>query len=150
MRATKNYFRIHTKDQAYKTQRPRGLFTAIDKLVDENLLSDEELEQYGKKKLWFEANLPIPPFYEDGNSIQAITWYKNSVQGIKMFSRMDFYLTMAEKYQLPLFITQTDNVPGEIIYEDEYQIGVVNSSHSGEGFETKSYDSIQGIIRIEI
>ncbi len=33
------YFRVHTKDIAYITQQPRGLFTAIGKLVEAKTLT---------------------------------------------------------------------------------------------------------------
>jgi len=135
----KGYFRIHTRDCAYMTQRPRGLFTAIGKLVDSHMLTEEEVKRYWENRHWFEAHLPVPPFYGDGNSVKAITWYKQNAQGLAMFHRMDFYLAMAEKYELPLFITQTDRSPGPIVYEDEYQIGVINSEHSGDGFRTSEY-----------
>lgn len=35
------YYRIHTADIAYITQQPRGIFTAIGKLVDAGILSEE-------------------------------------------------------------------------------------------------------------
>ena len=39
---------------------------------------------------------------------------------------MTFYRTMCRKYNLPLFRTDCSEVPGEIIYEDEFQIAVKN------------------------
>ena len=133
------YFRIHTDDNAYLTQRPRGLFTAIGKLVDQNKLTQKEVDEYWKNRHWFENNLPVPPFYDDGNTIRAITWYKNTEAGMGMFQKMDFYFSMAEKYEQPLYITQTDISPGKIVYEDDFQIGVVESNHSGESFTTVEY-----------
>ena len=40
------YYRIHTADIAYITQQPRGLFTAIGKLVDAKTLTEEELNAF--------------------------------------------------------------------------------------------------------
>ena len=37
-----NYYRIHTADTAYITKQPRGIFTAVGKLVDSGILSSEE------------------------------------------------------------------------------------------------------------
>ena len=37
------YYRIHTADIAYITQQPRGIFTAIWKLVEAKILPEEEL-----------------------------------------------------------------------------------------------------------
>ncbi|MBO4639688.1 MAG: hypothetical protein J5710_08035 [Treponema sp.] len=36
------YYRIHTADIAYITQQPRGIFTAIWKLVEAKILPEEE------------------------------------------------------------------------------------------------------------
>ena len=36
------YYRIHTEDMAYLTKQPRGLFTAVGKMVDAKLLTEEE------------------------------------------------------------------------------------------------------------
>ena len=41
------YFRVHTKDIAYITQQPRGLFTAIGKLVEAKTLTQEDIDTYG-------------------------------------------------------------------------------------------------------
>ena len=58
------YYRIHTADIAYITQQPRGLFTAIGKLVDAKTLTEEETAEYWKNREYFEKVLPVPPFYE--------------------------------------------------------------------------------------
>ena len=42
------YYRVHTADIAYITQQPRGLFTAIGKLVDAKTLTQEETAEYWK------------------------------------------------------------------------------------------------------
>lgn len=36
------YFRVYTSDIAYLTQQPRGIFTAVGKLVDAKILTQEE------------------------------------------------------------------------------------------------------------
>lgn len=131
---TAKFFRVHTKDLAYATQLPRGLFTAVGKLVDGKVLTAREVEEYWENRNWFEEHLPVPPFYVDGNSIKAITWYKNNPLGNEMYERMGFYRQMAAKYGVPLFRTNSVRVPGRVVYEDDYQIGVVESQHFGEGF----------------
>lgn len=133
------YFRIHTHEKAYITQQPRGLFTAIGKLVDSETLDQSEVEEYWKNRRYFEAQLPVPPFYEDGNSIKAITWFKNTPEGTLMFQKMDFYFAMARKYGLELSLTQTNETPGCIVYEDEFQIAVVHSKHEGVGYNRREY-----------
>lgn len=133
------FYRVHIQEIAYYTKRPKGLFAAIGNLVDQKVMCDAEIEVYWKNRRWFEANLPIPPFYADLKPTLPITWYKNNALGNEMFSRMAFYFTMALKYDRRPYITSTDSEPGEIVYEDDFQIGVVDSKHSGTGFSTIAY-----------
>ena len=39
---------------------------------------------------------------------------------------MTFYREMAKKYGLKLYMSKCSEVPGEIIYEDDFQIAVKN------------------------
>lgn len=133
------YFRIHTADHAYLTKQPRGLFTAIGKLVDKKTMNESEIAEYWKNREWFEKYLPIPPFYKDNNPERAITWFKNSNEGQEMFSKMTHYIDMAKKYKLNLYITETSIVPGKIIYDDKFQIAVTGSGHSGEEYITYEF-----------
>jgi hypothetical protein len=120
------FYRIHTTDIANHTQQPRGLFVAIWKLVEEKKLTEYEEKKYWENRKWFEANLPVPPFYAQGNPQKAITWYKDNDSGNSMCFRMSFYFEMAKKYSLALYKTISENVPGEIIYEDDFQIAEAN------------------------
>lgn len=90
------YYRIHTADIAYITQQPRGIFTAIGKLVDA------------------------------GNPDKAITWFKDTPEGNRIYSEMTFYHEMARKYGTQLYMSECDEIPGEIIYEDDFQIAIKN------------------------
>ena len=109
------YFRVHTADIAYITQQPRGIFTTVGKLVDAKTLSEEETAEYWKNREYFEKVLPVPPFYESGNKERATTWFKDTPQGTDIWRQMDFYRS------------DTDEIPGEIIYEDDFQIAVINT-----------------------
>ncbi|MBQ7620744.1 MAG: hypothetical protein IJS51_11540 [Treponema sp.] len=84
------YFRIHTADIAYITQQPRGLFTAIGKLVEAKTLTQEETAEYWKNREYFEKVLPVPPFYEKGNPDRATTWFKDTPQGNDIYNQMTF------------------------------------------------------------
>lgn len=120
------YYRIHTADIAYITQQPRGIFTAIGKLVDAGILSDEETTEYWKNRACFEKVLPVPPFYDEGNPDKAITWFKDTLEGNRIYSEMTFYHEMARKYGTQLYMSECDEIPGEIIYEDDFQIAIKN------------------------
>ena len=120
------YFRVHTADIAYITQQPRGIFTAIGKLVDSKNFSEEETAEYWKNREYFEKVLPVPPFYEEGNPDRAITWFKDTPDGNRIYSEMTFYREMARKYGTQLYKSECDEIPGEIIYEDDFQIAIKN------------------------
>ena len=120
------YYPIHTADIAYITQQPRGIFTAIGKLVDAGIPSEPETSEYWKNRAYFEKVLPVPPFYEDGNPDRAITWFKDTSEGNRIYSEMTFYHEMARKYGTQLYMSECAEIPGEIIYEDDYQIAIKN------------------------
>jgi len=134
------YYRIHINELAYLTKKPKGLFAAVGNLVDQKIMNDADIDEYWINRKWFEANLPIPPFYSDGNTIKAITWYKNNNKGNEMFSKMAFYFSMAKKHDKKIYITYTNIEPGVIIYEDDYQIGVIDSKYEGEEFYIKEFE----------
>ena len=121
-----SYYRVHTADMAWLTKKPRGIFTAVGKLVDAKLLTEEEEKEYWKNREYFERVLPVPPFYEQGNPEGAVTWFKDNEKGNEIYQQMTFYRDMCEKYGVKLYTTRSEKVPGRIIYEDEYQIAVVD------------------------
>ena len=120
------YYRVHSEDIAYLTQQPRGIFTAIYKLVEAKILSEDEEKEYWRNREYFEKELPVPPFYENGNPQNAITWFKDTVDGNRIYQEMEFYRNMASKYGLKLLMIECEEIPGDIIYEDDYQIAVIN------------------------
>ncbi len=120
------YYRVHTADQAYLTKQPRGIFTTVGKLVDAGVLSEAETEEYWNNRRYFEDVLPVPPFYDQGNPDGAITWFKDTPEGNRIWEEMTFYRNMAVKYGVQLYLSECTDIPGEIIYEDTFQIAVKN------------------------
>lgn len=120
------YYRVHTADIAYITQQPRGIFTAVGKLVDAGILTEEEQKEYWKNRGYFEKVLPVPPFYEEGNPEKATTWIKDNENGNRIYAEMTFYREMMSKYGVQLYISECNEIPGEVIYEDDFQIAVKN------------------------
>ena len=120
------YFRVHTADIAYITQQPRGIFTAIGKLEEAGTFTEEESKEYWKNREYFERVLPVPSFYEQGNPDRATTWFKNTEEGNRIYSEMTFYRKMAVKYGLKLYMSECDKLPGDVIYEDDFQVAVIN------------------------
>lgn len=121
------YYRVHTADIAYITQQPRGIFTTVWNLVDRKTLTEEEEKEYWKNREYFEEVLPVPPFYEQGNPDHAATWFKNGKEGNDIWKQMTFYRDMCQKYGVRLYLTETDELPGELVYEDAFQIAIKNT-----------------------
>lgn len=120
------YFRVHTSDIAYLTQKPRGIFTTVGKLVDAKTLTEEETAEYWKQRAYFEKVLPVPPFYEQGNPDHAVTWFKDTEEGNNIWNQLTFYRQMCTKYGIKLFKSECTELPGKVIYEDNFQIAVIN------------------------
>lgn len=124
------YFRIHTKDIAYATNQPRGIFVAVWRLIDGKVVTEDETRRYWENRALFEKILPIPPFYVDGNQAQAITYFKNTPEATDIINKMGFYFEMANKYGLELYKTTLSEVQNgdKIIYEDKFQIAVIHTT----------------------
>lgn len=105
-----------------------GLFVAVDHLRRADRLSEDEEELYFDIDDWFEANLPNPPFYEDGNSVRAVTWFKRSTSA-EMLKRLEPLCDILTKYGVEWAVAESSD-PGNIIYEDEFQVGVLPYARS--------------------
>lgn len=100
-----------------------GIFVALDHLRRADLLTVEEEELYFDIDDWFRAALPHPPFYGDGNSIGAVTWFKKSAAA-GMIERLEPLQRILDKYGVEHVVAESTD-PGEVIYEDEFQVGVI-------------------------
>lgn len=100
-----------------------GVFVAVDHLRRADRLSEDEEELYFDIDDWFNANLPNPPFYEDGNSVGGVTWFKRSTS-LGMLKRLEPSCEILTKYGVEWVIAESSD-PGNVIYEDEFQVGVI-------------------------
>ena len=69
------FFRVHTSDIAWITQKPRGIFTTVGKLVEAKTMTEEEIAEYWKQREYFEKlpGLRIPlKFRTSGTSLLFI------------------------------------------------------------------------------
>jgi hypothetical protein len=122
----KKYMRIQGEELAYKTKKPVGVFVLTWRRVRDGIYSEEDKNTYLEVDKWFKENLPEPPFYGDNNDnpLGATTWFKtNNCNG--MLEHIKPLLDLLDKYKVPYEIAYSDN-PGKIIYEDDYQIGVID------------------------
>ena len=118
------YYRVHTADMAWITKQPRGIFTTVGQLVDAEIPTKEEIAEYWKNREYFEKVLPLPPYYEAGNPDGAVTWFKDTPEGNDIWRQMTFYRDMGDKYGVQFYISECLELPGETVYEDDFQVAV--------------------------
>ncbi|MBQ3253178.1 MAG: hypothetical protein IJA65_01360 [Acholeplasmatales bacterium] len=121
------YMRIQGRETAYKTKKPVGIFVLTWRRVRDNIYSEEDKKIYYDIDKWFKDNLPEPPFYGDennNNQYGAVTWFKTENVGI-MLEHIKPLIDLLDKYNVPYDIVYSNYV-GKIIYEDEYQVGVID------------------------
>lgn len=122
------FVRYHGDYSSPKTKQPYGIFVVIYHLHRDGKLSESDSKIYLETKDWFEGNLPNPPFYEqNNNAIRAVTWFKENNITKDMLIHMNSFLTIADKYGKQIIRSQSYEVPGKIVYEDEYQIAVMQN-----------------------
>jgi ribosomal protein S18 acetylase RimI-like enzyme len=124
------YVRIQGRDTAYRTGKPVGIFCAVWRLEHAGLLTDEEKDVYHEiDGVWFQENLPNPPFYDDDKPGKPITWFKTATAGF-MLEKLQPLMDILEKYAYPYDMVYTNN-PGRIVYEDEWQVAVYSDKIPG-------------------
>ena len=105
-----------------------GVFVAVDHLRRADRLSEDEEELFFDIDDWFEVNLLNPPFYEDGNSVGGVTWFKRSTS-VEMLKRLEPLCDILTKYGIEWVLAESPD-PGDVIYEDEFQVGVIPYTRS--------------------
>lgn len=102
-----------------------GVFVAVDHLRRAGRLDSADLAVYLDVDDWFREELPNPPFYADGNTIGAVTWFKSEAAG-GLIERLTPLLQLLDRNGVPHRVSRTAS-PGRIIYEDEIQVGATPS-----------------------
>jgi hypothetical protein len=100
-----------------------GIFVAVDHLRRADRLTEDEEELYFDVDDWFKVHLANPPFYDDGNTVGAVTWFKTSSTG-DMRQRLEPLCHVLDKYGVKWVAAESTD-PGTIIYEDRFQVGVI-------------------------
>ena len=122
-----DFQRFHA-DYVGRTGAPVGIFVAVDHLRRTGRLSKEEIVLYAFADAWFQENLPNPPFYDDGNSIGAVTWFRDAAEG--MTDRLRPLLSILDSKGVA-WERSVSVDPGRVVYEDRWQVGVIPSSRLG-------------------
>jgi hypothetical protein len=114
------YVRIQGKELARNTMYAKGIFSMCWGLIQQDVMEPEDADLFREIDDWFAENLPWPPQCKNRESV--ICWFKteNSQEMMKMIRPA---LWLLERYHHPYFLVYT-NSPGEIVYEDQYQVAV--------------------------
>ena len=114
------YVRVQGKEIARNTMYAKGIFSMFVKLIRNEVLNEEDASLYNEIGDWFSENLPWPPQCRNQESV--VCWFKteNSEEMMKMIRPA---LWLLDRYHHPYFLVFT-NTPGEIVYEDKYQVAV--------------------------
>ena len=112
------YVRIQGTELAKNTMYNKGVFSMCWQLIQNDEMIGEDADLYREIDDWFAEHLPWPP--QCKNQEPVVCWFKteNSEEMMKMIRPA---LWLLEQYNHPYFLVYT-NTPGDIVYEDQYQI----------------------------
>ena len=129
------YVRIQGRELAAETMYAKGVFSIFWKILEEKIMDEEDESLYKYLDEWMAEILPFPP--QCNRQEKAVCFFKteNSREMLKLIKPMLFLL---DKYHYPYYVVYT-NDPGEIIYEDQYQV-VVKVEDPIIDYDVKPYD----------
>ena len=114
------YLRIQGLELAENTMYAKGVFSICWQLIQNDVMEEEDAELFKEIDCWFMENLPLPPQCQRQEQVVCFFKTENSDTMLKMVRPA---LWLLERYNHPYYIVFT-NTPGEIIYEDKYQVVV--------------------------
>ena len=114
------YVRIQGQELAANTMYAKGIFSMCMQLIQNDVMDEEDAALYKEIDDWFAENLPWPPPCRNQEKVVCFFKTENAHEMMKMIRPM---LWLLERYHHPYYLVYT-NTPGEIVYEDQYQVCV--------------------------
>lgn len=114
------YMRIQGRDLVTNTLTGRGVFSLCMDLIRNKKMDEEDADLYMEIDSWFAENLPWP---EPCRRQERVICYFKTENAGEMLKWMKPALWLLDRYNIPYYLVYT-NTPGEIVYEDKYQIVV--------------------------
>ncbi|MBQ3379606.1 MAG: hypothetical protein IJG50_07065 [Clostridia bacterium] len=114
------YLRIQGQELARNTMYAKGVFSRCWQLIQNDKMDEEDADLYREIDDWFAQCLPWPPQCRNQERVVCFFKTENSDEMMKMIRPA---LWLLEKYNHPYYLVYT-NTPGEIVYEDKYQVAV--------------------------
>lgn len=114
------YVRIQGKELAENTHYAKGIFSMCWQLIQDDVMDEEDAGLFKEIDDWFSEELPYPPQCNNREKVVCFFKTENADMMMKMITPAMWLL---EKYNHPFYVVYT-NFPGEIVYEDKYQVAV--------------------------
>ncbi|MCR5687647.1 MAG: hypothetical protein K6G58_06465 [Lachnospiraceae bacterium] len=114
------YVRIQGRELAENTLYAKGIFSMCWGLIQNNIMDEEDADLFREIDAWFAEILPWPPQCMRRENVVCFFKTENTEMMMKLIRPA---LWLLEKYDHPYYVVYT-NMPGEIVYEDDYQVVV--------------------------
>ena len=114
------YVRIQGLELAENTLYAKGIFSMCMQLIQNDVMEEEDAGLYREIDSWFSENLPWPSPCRNQEKVVCFFKTENAEEMMRMIRPA---LWLLEKYHHPYYLVYT-NTPGEIVYEDQYQVAV--------------------------
>ena len=114
------YVRIQGLELAENTMYAKGIFSMCWQLIQNDVMEEEDKELFKEIDAWFAEILPWPEPCKRQEKVVCFFKTENSEEMMKMIRPA---LWLLERYEHPYYVVYT-NTPGEIVYEDQYQVAV--------------------------
>ena len=114
------YVRIQGQELAANTMYAKGVFSMCWQLIQNDVMDEEDAELFKEIDGWFAEHLPWPPQCKRRESVVCFFKTENAEEMMRMIRPA---LWLLDKYNHPYYLVYT-NTPGEIVYEDKYQVAV--------------------------
>ena len=114
------YVRIQGQELAANTMYAKGIFSMCWQLIQNDVMDEEDADLYKEIDDWFAQELPWPEPCKRQEKVVCFFKTENSEEMLKMIRPA---LWLLDRYNHPYYLVYT-NSPGEIVYEDKYQVAV--------------------------
>ena len=114
------YMRIQGLELAENTMYAKGVFSMLMQLIQNDEMDEEDKALHDELDEWFANELPWPEPCKRQEKVVCFFKTENTDEMMRMMRPM---LWLLEKYKHPYYLVFT-NTPGEIVYEDQYQVAV--------------------------
>ena len=114
------YVRIQGRELAANTMYEKGIFSMCTQMISNDVMDEEDAALFKEIDSWFANVLPWPEPCKRQEKVVCFFKTENSEEMMRMIVPTMWLL---EKYNHPYYVVYTNN-PGEIVYEDKYQVVV--------------------------